>query len=261
MLFICLEHAVEHNFNNCTLDIFCDCQPAILSSFSDSPPHNNFSLICNIRELLSICLNRAVFIIPHWVPGHVGIEGNEIADRMAKQAAINAAHPIPLCQQVTKKHSFTTIKLKALDRWQRRYNLSSEARLLHEVMPMVGNRKFWGEANTTAFSIFNQILSGHSNLNAHKYARRESENSKCPHCDLPETTEHFILHCSKYSLARSTLVNNIESSLFHNALLNKCPTVKLETILGFSELPTNVNRQICLYFLNYIRDTGRFKHT
>ncbi len=259
-ILLCLDHASEY-LKDCTLDIFCDCQPAIFSSFSDSPPDNNFSLVFKIRDLLAICKQRGVFIAPHWVPGHVGIEGNELADRLAKKAASNATQPIPYCQQVSKKHCFTSIKNQALDRWQRRYNLANDARFLHEVMPMVGARKFWGEANTTAFNIFNQILSGHSNLNAHKYARRESESNKCPHCDQPETTEHYILQCSKYTMARFTLVNNIESSLFKNALLNICPTVKLITILGFSMLPINVNRQVVLYFLNYIRDTGRFKHT
>ena len=56
-------------------------------------------------------------IILVWIPAHIGIKGNELADKFAK-AAIKRNH-IDIKVPLSKKEMKTTIKYKMKERWQK----------------------------------------------------------------------------------------------------------------------------------------------
>ncbi|KAJ7871996.1 hypothetical protein B0H14DRAFT_3567290 [Mycena olivaceomarginata] len=78
------------------VDVFIDCQPAItaLSSAPKAQPgqyliaafHASHRHLLRSRSTLRIRL--------HWVPAHVGIEGNEAVDERAKEAALGSSTPL-----------------------------------------------------------------------------------------------------------------------------------------------------------------------
>ncbi|KAJ6614991.1 ribonuclease H-like domain-containing protein, partial [Mycena sp. CBHHK59/15] len=70
------------------VDIFTDCQPAIIALASPHPQPGQYLLALfhtHHRRLLRA--RPALKVRIHWVPAHVGIAGNEAADARAKEAA------------------------------------------------------------------------------------------------------------------------------------------------------------------------------
>ena len=49
-------------------------------------PSDNKNLITTARKLCSHLITSGITVIFHWIPSHVGIAGNELADRLARQA-------------------------------------------------------------------------------------------------------------------------------------------------------------------------------
>jgi ribonuclease HI len=70
-----------------SIDIFTDCQPAIIALAAPKPQPGQYLL--NTFHTLHRRLLRArptLRIRIHWVPAHVGIAGNEAVDAHAKEA-------------------------------------------------------------------------------------------------------------------------------------------------------------------------------
>jgi hypothetical protein len=75
---------------------------------------------------------NAIEIKIHWISGHENVNGNEIADRLAKEAAKEAE------QNQSDSHNTITkqdVKKAAMDnimeKWQNRWNFSNRGRFYH----------------------------------------------------------------------------------------------------------------------------------
>ena len=66
---------------------YLDCQTAIVSAFGISIHNYKVDIILNIRRLTSQLENDNNNLKIHWIQGHKDFEGNERADRLAKEAA------------------------------------------------------------------------------------------------------------------------------------------------------------------------------
>jgi len=83
-----LEHIyLENAISNKDVVIFTDSKSAIQEISNNVINVHKNMYICDIRrytELLSRYRNVNTIIV--WIPAHVGIRGNEIADKLAKEA-------------------------------------------------------------------------------------------------------------------------------------------------------------------------------
>ena len=156
-----------------------------------------------------------------WIPSHVGIPGNEIADRAAK-SALNFATPVLF--QVPYTDKYPTIKHYISTCWQQEWDNNSNQKL-YEMMPRVD--KF----NVNALKrkeqvVIHRIRIGHTRL-THSFLMEGRPNPpQCTTCNDELTVKHFMLHCRKYTHIRSRFYN-VQN------MLELFETVSLRTIITY----------------------------
>ena len=93
--------------------VLSDCQPAIRRALSDAlGPGQQWARA--IIELATRLVGRGNEVLILWVPAHVGVEGNEVADGMAKEAAAGQIYGVP--DQVRWQASLPHLSRRATER-------------------------------------------------------------------------------------------------------------------------------------------------
>jgi ribonuclease HI len=147
-----------------------------------------------------------------WSAGHVGIKGNEDADKEAKTAADGdssdkASLPPYLRKQL--KFSITAAKQahnsRLKTRWAAEWAKSPRYHRLRfrdvltpasqKYLQYISNKEI---SRNSASRIF-QLRAGHAPLNQYLHRFKRVEMPRCPACGHPnETVEHYLLYCPKY---------------------------------------------------------------
>ena len=214
-IYLALRYFVEskvYEFSNIAY-ILSDCQAAITSSCSSNIHTSHQILIDNIRSSIHTLTLKGMKITFNWIAGHVNLQGNELADTAAKEAAlraqerpsdISATHnEIPLN---TLKNAF---KKQAVERWQRMWTLADTARRLHSWIPDVKKLLFPKAPNRCSEIKAIRLATGQTRLNANMYRMKLAESPSCPCSKDHQTVDHIFDNCK--------LLYN-ELSYLHNGL-------------------------------------------
>ena len=96
--------------------------------------------------------------------------------------------------------------------------------------------------STKGKHILMQLCTDHVPLNAHLYQIKKAATPYCPNClNTMETTNHYLFFCHKYTRQRHKLVLAVKRKAFSkNFILT--------------------NEAAIRHTINYINNTGRFKH-
>ena len=130
------------------------------------------------------------------MPSHVGIPGNEAADRAASTCATRNVdiHEIPY------QDYKTTVKKCIRRSWQNEWNHELNNKL-HVVKPLLDE---WASARHRD-RFFEVVLCrlriGHTHL-THGYLLRGEDPPTCEHCSDPLTVVHILLECPAYDRYR-----------------------------------------------------------
>lgn len=166
-------------------------------------------------------------IIFCWVPSHVGIAGNEMADQAAK-AALNlpiSTLQIPATDLRPAIHSYVT------EIWQGEWDANPQANL-HQIQPkvLITTKQKHRSLRRREQTIISRLRIGHTRL-THEYLLEGTEPPVCTPCNAPLTVEHILINCIDFQPARD----------------------KHYSVHSLSELFSNCQPSAILKFLNEIQ--------
>ena len=205
-------------------------------------------MVYNIQKKLQI-LNQSRSVHLHWVKGHSGIIGNEIADKTANQGHyINNSSLFPL----THSERISILKTKFEnyweDHWHNAVNMQNKGTFLLNIRD--GNIK----KNSIIFNsltrreqvLLQRLRIGHAGVNSYLARFKIVQDEACPNCGLTTgTLEHYFLHCPTFHLERYTLEKGILDLGFNQ--------LDLKLLLIGIENTHNLN--IVKLLMTYIKDT------
>ncbi|XP_055716506.1 uncharacterized protein LOC129810206 [Phlebotomus papatasi] len=159
-----------------------------------------------IKNLVS---ENNIYVIIQWLPGHIGIEGNEIADREAKKA-LDEGEETNI--KITFKESHKIRKDTMWDIWKEKWTAISEikGKFNYEVRKGLLEPKPWfSEINlsTKEIKTLSRIRTGHCFDKKFLNLMKIEQTNLCENCNEVEDINHLIIKCEKYKTIRDNYIS------------------------------------------------------
>ena len=179
-----MEYISLLEYSNFT--IFCDSRSALQSLEVFNPDH---PLVLKILQWLFLHQCRGNQISFCWVPAHVGVQGNERADQLAKEAARDM---VPRQCSIPYRDFFTEISWKIKHIWQQQWDNVGR----NKMKEITSNIKPW-----TYYMmprkwevILCRLRIGHTRV-THGYLMSGENEPYCDDCLVPKTVKHLLVEC------------------------------------------------------------------
>lgn len=161
--------------------------------------HQPNDIIRKIQNQISTLELNSQSIIMIWIPSHIGIQGNELADTYARQA-ITSPEALQI-NMLTLQDSKNIINIIILNQWQHMWH--SMHTKLNEIKPSISP---WPATYLPRRQevILNRLQIGHTWL-THSHLMTRTDPDQCPTCGVTLTIKHIICNCLKYRDTKDSL--------------------------------------------------------
>ncbi len=165
--------------------IFSDSRAALQALESFNPSH---PLIINILEWLYLLAQRGKQVNFCWVPAHVGVQGNERADELAKTAA-GPLRPRPT--PVYFRDYFSAVRAALYKSWQEEWDLQPMNKM-REVTTSVSPAQTRMPRSLDV--VLTRLRIGHTR-HTNGYLLEGRPQPHCEDCIVPLTVRHLLIEC------------------------------------------------------------------
>ena len=193
-----IESLHKTSINPRTATIFTDSR-VTLDSLHNA--NNHTYLVEEIRKRVASLEKCEWKIAFSWVKAHVGIYGNELAERLAKEAARSNGTSMAF-NRIPKSTLYYEAAEEAKQKWQDEWSTCAKAAATKQYVPTV-----WGRLGIKINLTPNlaAMLTGHGRTRAylHRFKLRDDATCICGQGD--KTTDHLLFHCTKTHTQRDVL--------------------------------------------------------
>lgn len=176
-------------------------------------------LIYQILHLLLTLHNKGVVVSFLWVPAHVGVEGNEVVDMLAKNSIKHETVDVQV--PISRAEVKTIIKQHSLNIWQEYWNTADTGRHLYSIQNQVITSMRKGRSPREEMLV-SRLRMGHTGLSTTLHRIGKHPTGLCTECNVQETVKHILLDCKKYEEDRAELKAQMdEQSMTLEHLLGK----------------------------------------
>jgi ribonuclease HI len=194
-ILMALHHIASRRYMDSA--IFTDSQSALQVI---QQQHTSDPLLLGIHSALFDLHQKHCTVSFCWVPSHMGLRGNELADRAAKAAC---HHPVS-ASLVPARDCYVIIKQAIKSSWQTSWD-SQLNNKLHSIKPLVEDWPQSYHKHRLTETKLCRLRIGHTYL-THKYLLVGANPPSCPHCDVPLTMKHVLAECVHHAPFRRRLL-------------------------------------------------------
>ena len=209
-----LEHLKQQRLEEKQVYIFIDSQAAIKRLQLNSLTGGQ-ELVFKITQSCSYLASKNISINFYWVPSHLGIYGNKIADKLAKKGL----------SRRKIQSSYTSLsyigrlaKEKTLEQWKNNWQ-QNKKKGKHYTRIYKGSYSFSLKAPKISYpkktqSAFFQLKLGKGYFKSFSKIIGKDKEGRCfRECNSVQTPKHLLLDCSLYKIERKEMQRQLGSSL------------------------------------------------
>ena len=150
--------------------------------------NNHSYLIEEIRKRI-FNLERTNWTIDFsWVKAHVGIYGNELADRLAKDVACSTEIAVTF-DRIPKSTLYSELEEEATQKWQKEWEKCTKAPVTKQIFPNVRERI---NLSINVNPNFTAMVTGHGKTRAYLHRFKIVESATCPCNKEDQTLDHIL---------------------------------------------------------------------
>ncbi|XP_026126102.1 uncharacterized protein LOC113107658 isoform X1 [Carassius auratus] len=187
--------------------IICSDSMAVLLSLQ-SLETNRTDILTEIMIKLYGLRQIRIIITFMWVPAHVGIQGNEEADKIAKESIKMKEPNIKIA--LSRSEGKHLISEACNRKWQTEWDSCHTGRHYYKVQKTIKKSKIIHNLSRKEQVIFTHLRTGHSNLNQTLHIIGKHDTGLCDVCSVQETVEHVMQKCKTYELQRRILKEELQ---------------------------------------------------
>ena len=161
-----------------------------------------------------------------WIPAHVGVKGNEEADKAAKEAISKNRSQI----NIPISDFLPTLKQLTFEKWQRIWSEVHEDNKLKQIKPNIGLWQTSYQRNRHHEVVLSRLRIGHSLL-THGYLMNTPHDPipECTQCRTMLTIKHIFVECPIFQRQRTLSIGNKTLK----ETLAESPTFSIHLIVKF----------------------------
>ncbi|KAL0894322.1 hypothetical protein ABMA27_012948 [Loxostege sticticalis] len=201
--------------------LYSDSMAALETVANHSSLH---PLAVESRENLRKALTQGKDVSLYWIKAHAGLQGNERADELAKEAAL-ASKRKPDYDRCPVSYAKKTIRNRSIIKWNDRYKTGETASITKLFFPEAGDAYRLIRKIQPA-GLLTQILTGHGGFSQYLHRFKCGENPSCD-CDpqVEQTVPHLLSECPVFDRLRFEFEQKsgekIEKSKYHELIASK----------------------------------------
>ena len=160
--------------------------------------------IAEIRRNIDHIMKRhKTEVYLQWIPSHIGIKGNEIADQLAKQGASLPQPETPVNYETVSR----MIKGNLHEEWLNGWAMGNTGRVVYQYMNAPRPKDAVNGLPRREQSVIFQLRTGHVPLNNYLSRIKPNHPSACPLCEeSEETVDHHLFRCRGLTDLRERLL-------------------------------------------------------
>lgn len=176
-----------------------------------------YDILSKLEELTE----RGVDLRLQWVPSHIGIRGNEEADRLAKIGSTEGQeiYVRPYYSEILTKYN-----RECYDMWKEYFNQRSlEKGIWYKTIQFQPPRIPWctySQLNRKLIILAHRIRTGHIPSNKFAFLMGKTSSPNCETCGVIDDVYHLLMECVQFHAEREELFDTLGLDKFQVGIMN-----------------------------------------